>query len=185
MTVMRKALQISLSLGLMLCLLTSPAVFAKLFKTTDANGNVSFSDTPTEASAGSTQETMKMPKPANTLQSNKSQQQQEQDFMQETDNRNASLREQWAQYDEALKTAKSEVKGAKENLKNAETPTEGDRVFTKTATGGFSRETPQRKSRISDAEQALADAKKSLSKAKKLRPEYPRPAKESLPSELQ
>ena len=155
------------------------ASYATVYKTTDANGNVSFTDAPSnEPAAGSTQETIKIQKHVNTTQSDKSQQQMEQDFAQESENRSNDLKSKWEQYDQSMKEAKQQLKKAQSDLVTAKEFTEGDRVFTKTATGGFSRESQQYKERTAEAQQNLSNAQDTMKAAKKLKPRESRPAKE-------
>ncbi len=169
------------ALILNLALSMSSIVGATVYKTTNADGSVSYSDAPEEATTGSKQETIATPHPTNTIETNQSQSQIENEFLKQTRERNEQLTDSWAHYESAMKKAKGEFKQAKANLANAKKFREGDRAYTKTANGGFSRETQTYKNRVSEAEKSLNEAQDALSHARKLKPKQSRPAKKYKP----
>ena len=116
---------------------------ASIYKSVDENGNVSYSDSPDPRATEQT--TLDMPNHINTLKSDKSQRQYERELSQKAQNDKASLNQQWQKYDRQLKTANTELEKASQQLTDAKILREGDRAFTKTPTGGFSRETQQYK----------------------------------------
>ena len=69
--------------------------------------------------------------------------------------------------EETIAAAQKAVRQAQIDLKKSKEFGEGDRLFTKTTTGGFTRESSQYKERVAEAEAKLEEAKKALSRARR------------------
>ncbi len=146
---------------------------AAIYKQVDEHGNVTYSDSPNPDAAK--EKTLDIPNNVNTIETGKSQQQFENEFKQSVEADKNSLHKSWEAYDKALKKAQAKLDEASMELEDAKIFGEGDRVFTKTGSGGFSRETPQYKERVSAAEARYTEAVNNLESAKKTKPNQRRP----------
>ena len=126
---------------------------AEIYKTVDKDGNISFSDMPSSSQS----ETIEPPNP-NTMQSI------DVEKLRQMQPDGEELRRGPTESNEGLSKseAKKAIKQAQRELDSAKIYREGDKLFTKTSNGGFTRDSPQYKQRVADAEARLDAAKQAL-----------------------
>lgn len=152
-----------------------PAGNAEMYKVVDAEGNVSFTDTPPSSKAQQDVETVKQLE-TNSMPSKTYKGELQEQFEKRTTERQAQRKEAWDAYDQKIKDAVAALKRAREALEKGKEIQDGDRmgiVSQGKQTG--SRLSEQYLERIETLEQEVAKAKKNLRAVKKQRPTLMRP----------
>lgn len=159
---------------LVVLLCSATAVHADVYKITDADGNVHYTDTP-PADETSAEKIEIRDNIENQLETGKTQEQIEKEYFGNLEKEQAYREQAWKEYRAKVAAARARLKTAESALEKAKEIHEGDTLATKTPNGTIARKSEAYKQRVKDAEDALKESQQALQKALSQRPKVPQP----------